>query len=220
MDLQSRPDAYRKIAGIYDPIIGRVNAGLRGIAVRMHPPREGMKVLDVGCGTGMQLVAYQAAGCHVAGIDASPSMLGVAGRRLGEAARLDLGDAADMPYSDGSFDLVLATTVLHEMGPGARRAVLGEMLRVLEPEGRILLVDFEPGPLRFPRGWVARAFIEVAEAAAGTEHHRNSRAFLRRGGLPAALEGLTCSVERRKIVAGGTIGLYLVASTATSPGAP
>jgi 2-polyprenyl-3-methyl-5-hydroxy-6-metoxy-1,4-benzoquinol methylase len=51
--------------------------------LKMFPPREGMQVLDVGCGTGLQLAGYRQAGCRVTGIDASPAMLQVAGRARG-----------------------------------------------------------------------------------------------------------------------------------------
>ncbi len=63
----------------------------------------------------------------MSGIDAPQAMLNVARRRLGERADLRLGDAARMPYLDGSFDLVLAATVLHEMLPEVRGTVLDEM---------------------------------------------------------------------------------------------
>ena len=104
----SEPDAYRRVARWYDSIFGRLTAGLRGLGLKMLPPREGMDVLDVGCGTGIQLAAYQEAGCRVSGIDTSQAMLNVAHRRLRERADLRLGDAARMPYPDGAFDLVLA----------------------------------------------------------------------------------------------------------------
>ncbi len=68
-------DAYRHVARWYDRIFGGMNAGLRGIGLKMFPPREGMEVLDVGCGTGIQLAGYQHAGCRVTGIDTSPAML-------------------------------------------------------------------------------------------------------------------------------------------------
>jgi phosphatidylethanolamine/phosphatidyl-N-methylethanolamine N-methyltransferase len=80
----SEPDAYRRAARWYDSIFGRLNAGLRGLGLKMLPPREGMDVLDVGCGTGIQLAAYQQAGCRVSGIDTSQAMLNVAHRRLPE----------------------------------------------------------------------------------------------------------------------------------------
>ena len=203
-------DAYRRVARWYDSIFGGMNAGLRGIGLTMFPPREGMEVLDVGCGTGLQLACYQQAGCRVTGIDASPAMLEVSRRRLGTGASLQLGDAAAMPYPGQAFDLVLAATVLHEMPAGERAAALGEMRRVLRPGGRILLIDFEAGPVRPLRGWVTKGVIAASELAAGRSHHRNYRDFMAHGGLPPLLDANGLSVAQRKIVSGGSIGLYLL----------
>jgi ubiquinone/menaquinone biosynthesis C-methylase UbiE len=149
-------DAYRHVARWYDRIFGGMNAGLRGIALKMFSPHPGMEVLDVGCGTGIQLASYQQAGCQVTGIDSSPAMLEVARSRLGKGASLTMGDAAHMPYPDWAFDLVLSITVLHEMAPTVRAAALGEMKRVLRPGpgARMLLIDFEAGPVRPVRGWI------------------------------------------------------------------
>lgn len=207
---RSDRDAYRRVARWYDRIFGGMNAGLRGIGLKMFPPHKGMDVLDVGCGTGIQLASYQRAGCRVSGIDTSPAMLEVARRRLGEDAFLHLGDAARMPYPDRAFDLVLATTVLHEMPPEVRGDALGEMRRVLRTDGRILLTDFEAGSVRPFRGWIAKGVIAVAEVAAGRGHHRNYRDFLAHGGLPPLLAAQGLSVDQRRIVSGGAIGLYLV----------
>ena len=205
-------DAYRHVARWYDRIFGGMNAGLRGIGLKMFPPREGMEVLDVGCGTGIQLASYQQAGCRVTGIDASPAMLEVARRRLGTGASLTVGDAARMPYPDHTFDLVLAATVLHEMPPQVRTAALGEMKRVLRPGGRMLLIDFGAGRVRPVRGWVTRGIIAASEVAAGRRHHRNYRDFMAHGGLPPLLDAQELSVDQRKIVSGGAIGLYLLHS--------
>ena len=49
----------------------------------MFPPREGIDVLDAGCGAGIQLAGYQQARRRVSGIGSSPAMLRVARRRLG-----------------------------------------------------------------------------------------------------------------------------------------
>ncbi len=207
---RSEPDAYRRVARWYDSIFGRLNAGLRGLGLRMLPPREGMTVLDVGCGTGIQLASYQEAGCRVSGIDASPAMLTVARRRLGEQADLRLGDGARMPYPDAAFDLVLAATVLHEMLPEVRGIVLDEMKRVLRPDGRMLVIDFEVGPVRPLRGWITKVVIAISESAAGRHHHRNYRNFMVSGGLPTLLGDRGLSVDQCRIVSGGAIGVYLV----------
>jgi ubiquinone/menaquinone biosynthesis C-methylase UbiE len=202
-------DAYRRAARRYDQLFGRLNAGLRGLGLKMFPPREGMDVLDVGCGTGLQLVGYQQARCQVSGIDASPAMLAVARRRLGDNAALQLGDATRLPYRDQAFDLVLASTVLHEMSPAARAATLDQMRRVLRPGGRVLLTDFEAGPVRPGRGWITKGIITASEAAAGRTHRRNYRHFIAHGGLPPLLNAQGFSVDQRRIVSGGAIGLYL-----------
>lgn len=207
---RSEPDAYRRVARWYDSIFGRLNAGLRGLGLKMFPPRAGMDVLDVGCGTGIQLASYQEAGCRVSGIDTSQAMLDVARRRLGERADLRLGDAARMPYPDGAFDLVLAATVLHEMLPEVRGTVLDEMKRVLRPDGRMLVIDFEVGPVRPLRGWITKAVIAISESAAGRRHHRNYRNFMVSGGLPTLLGDRGFSVDQCRIVSGGAIGVYLV----------
>ena len=206
----SEPDAYRRAARWYDSIFGRLTAGLRGLGLKMLPPREGMDVLDVGCGTGIQLAAYQQAGCRVSGIDTSQAMLNVAHRRLRERADLRLGDAARMPYPDGAFDLVLAATVLHEMPPEVRGTVLDEMKRVLRPDGRMLVIDFEVGLVRPLRGWITKAVIAISELAAGRHHHRNYRNFMVSGGLPTLLGDRGLSVDQCRIVSGGAIGVYLV----------
>lgn len=207
---RSDQDAYRRVARWYDRIFGGMNAGLRGIGLRMWPPHRGMDVLDVGCGTGIQLAAYQQAGCRVSGIDASPAMLEVARRRLGGEAHLHLGDAARMPYEDRAFDLVLATTVLHEMPPEVRAATLAEMKRVVRADGRILLVDFEAGAIRAWPGWITKGVITASEVLAGRRHLRNYRDFMAHGALPPLLEAGALSVDRRRIVSGGAIGLYLI----------
>ena len=62
-------DAYRKSAKNYDKFVEPLNAALRQIAMKLYPPMEGLKVLEVGCGTGTNLELYHNAGCHVHGID-------------------------------------------------------------------------------------------------------------------------------------------------------
>jgi demethylmenaquinone methyltransferase/2-methoxy-6-polyprenyl-1,4-benzoquinol methylase len=178
---------------------------MRRIGLAMVRPEHGMKVLEVGCGTGANLVLYQQAGCDVAGVDLSPSMLEVARAKLGETADLRLCDAADMPYRDGSFDLVVAFLTLHEMPPGVRESVMDEMARVAGADGRLLLLDFHNGPLRFPRGWLFKTAIVLLELSAGREHFRNYRDFLARRGVRGLITPQTLSVVKEKVLSGGNV---------------
>lgn len=203
-------DAYRQIAGVYDRLFENMNKGLGLAGIRLSRPKEGMNILDVGCGTGTHLELYQRYGCHLYGIDLSPSMLGMARMRLGDSAQLELGDATCMPYENRKFDLVIAKLALHEMQPQTRSAVLSEMKRVLKEDGHILLIDFHTGPYQSLKGWISRAIIFFVEFAAGREHFKNYRQFIATKGLSTLLKLNNLEVKRQKILAGGAFGAYLV----------
>ena len=210
-------DPYRFLVRLYVGLFEPLNRGLWSRGLEVGPPVEGASVLDLGCGAGGQLALCQARGCRAFGIDRSPAMLRVARQRLGAGSDLRVGDAASLPFADGSFDLVLATLVLHEMSPRVRAATLREARRVLRPKGRILVIDFHAGPpRRSARGLLNRAFILASELGAGREHFRNYRSFIAAGGIPglAAAGGLT--VERRRLAAGGNVGIYLLAGASAA----
>jgi ubiquinone/menaquinone biosynthesis C-methylase UbiE len=210
-------DPYRKSAAHYDRFIGPVTNALRHNGMKMYPPKPGMKVLEVGCGTGSNLMLYRQAGCSVYGIDLSPSMLEIARTKLGEGAVLQLGDASNMPYQDNFFDLVIAMFILHEMPSEIRPPVMREMVRVTKREGRVLIIDFHPDPIPFPKGWLYKAAILFIERVAGREHFSNYRDFLSRKGLPGLIENQKLIVDRQKIVSAGNIAFFLTGKCPVPP---
>ena len=200
---------YQRSAKWYDRFIEPLNVSLRQIGLKMCPATEGTIVLDVGCGTGTHLDLYQKAGCEVFGIDSSSAMLEVARNKLGQRATLHLGDASQMPYEDGMFDLVIITLTLHEMPTPTRSAVLSEVKRVLRQSGQLLVIDYHTGPIRFPRGWLGKGLITIIEFLAGGEHFRNYREFLATGGMQALSQRYSLRQTEAKIVSGGNIGLFV-----------
>ena len=124
------------------------------------------RVLDVACGTGVNF-PYLPDDVHLVGIDISEAMLHRARERL---AGLDLdgevreADAADLPFEDGSFDTVISS--LSTCTFPEPIAVLREMDRVCDPEGRILLLEHgrsSVGPIaRFQDWWAPRHFEKHA----------------------------------------------------------
>jgi len=203
-------DSYRNVAKVYDRLFENMNKGLRMAGLRMFRPSKGMNILDVGCGTGTHLELYQRYGCNLYGIDLSPSMLEVAQVRLGETARVELGDATNMPYEDNKFDLIISMLSLHEMIQKTRSSVIEEMKRVLKDDGRILLVDFHPGPYQPLQGWISKVIIFFSELAAGREHFRNYRQFIAAKGLSTLMADNSLEVEKQRILAGGTFEIILV----------
>jgi ubiquinone/menaquinone biosynthesis C-methylase UbiE len=203
-------DPYRNVARIYDRMFDTMNKGLKLVGIRMFRPTKGMSILDVGCGTGSHLELYQRYKCNLYGLDLSPSMLNVARERLGDTAQLDLGDATDMPYEDNKFDLVISMLSLHEMPPETRSAVLNEIKRVLKNDGRILLIDFHPGPYQPLQGWISKLIIFFSELVAGREHFKNYRQFIATKGLSTLATHGKLEVEKQNVLAGGTFAVVLV----------
>jgi ubiquinone/menaquinone biosynthesis C-methylase UbiE len=213
---QMTKDPYRNIARIYDRLFEPINKGLRLVGIRLFRPAKGMSILDVGCGTGAHLELYQRYQCNLYGLDRSAAMLEFAKKRLGDSASLNLGDATRMTYEDDTFDLVISMLALHEMSPETRSAVIHEMKRVLKTKGRILLIDFQPGPVQFLQGWVSKTIIILSELAAGREHFRNYRNFITHGGLANLLAQHDLRAEKQSILAGGTFNICLAAEKVLS----
>lgn len=92
------------------------------------------RILDVGCGTGANLLLLSKYG-DAEGVDVSEDALSFCRERGLEKVRL--GDGEELPYEDGTFDLVTAFDVVEHMDDDL--AGLKEMRRVLRPGGRVLL---------------------------------------------------------------------------------
>lgn len=112
-------------------------------------------LLDVGCGHGAVLLAaarrlpdgqahgldlwrsQDQSGNSLEATEANAAAEGVAARVV-----LDTGDMTAMPYSDDRFDVVVSSLAVHNLSDAARRAqALDEVLRVLRPGGRLVVVD-------------------------------------------------------------------------------
>lgn len=94
-------------------------------------PVRGLRILDVGTGTGRAAIALASRGADVTGVDASAEMLAVARRRAGDAGvtvQFVQGDAHGLAYEDRSFDVVICLRVL--MHTPDWRQSLGELCRV------------------------------------------------------------------------------------------
>ncbi len=122
--------------------------------------REGMAVLDVGSGIGgpARTLASEF-GCQVTGLDlteeycrAAEMLTGRVG--LSDKVTIRQGNALDMPFDDGVFDLVWMQHMA--MNIEDKERLFGEIRRVLRPGGRLALYEIFAGsaaPLHFPVPW-------------------------------------------------------------------
>lgn len=105
----------------------------------------GMRVLDVACGTGNAALQAARAGADVVGVDIATNLLEQARARAERAGvPLDVreGDAEDLPFEDGTFDLVLS--MYGAMFAPRPDRVAAELLRVCRPGGRIAMANWPP----------------------------------------------------------------------------
>jgi ubiquinone/menaquinone biosynthesis C-methylase UbiE len=105
-------------------------------------PCEGLRVLDVGCGTGFISLLLTELGCSVTGVDLAPDMLARA-RAKAEAAGLTIdfrhGDAENPPFEAETFDLIVCRHLVWTL-PDLDTA-LRNWYRLLIPGGRLMPVE-------------------------------------------------------------------------------
>jgi SAM-dependent methyltransferase len=131
------PDVDARQAARFQSHVER--AELRGQALYDQLPRRGT-ILEIGCGAGGLITAAARSGRTVVGVDIAIRWLIGARRRLRDAsitAPLVAACAEALPWSDGSFDVVAADSLLEHLDEPA--AALGEFWRVLRPGGTMLL---------------------------------------------------------------------------------
>jgi ubiquinone/menaquinone biosynthesis C-methylase UbiE len=109
--------------------------------------RSGLDVLDAGCGTGFLSLEFASRGHRVTGVDFAPAMLAEARRKAAEqgaSIRFEEGDAEQLPFTAGSFDLVVSRHVLWTLPHP--EAAIDEWIRVLRSGGRLAVIDgqFDP----------------------------------------------------------------------------
>ena len=171
----------------------------------LHP---GERVLDLGCGTGNAALLAARAGAAVIGIDPASRLLEIARERLADDG-LDgsfvVGDAQALPFRDGEFDAVLSVFGVI-FAADAERA-LSEAIRVLKPEGRMLLSVWVPiGALQS----MTQVLVNAIGAALGTEIPRFPWHDQGAVGRLAAQDGANVRVhEGELVVARSTPEAYL-----------
>jgi SAM-dependent methyltransferase len=105
----------------------------------------GVNVLDTGCGAGQTAIPMARNGSIVTGLDLAGNLIAESKKRAaseGLSIRLDEGDAEDLPYEDGEFDV--AFSLIGAMFAPQPDLVAAEMVRVVRPGGRIIMGNWTP----------------------------------------------------------------------------
>jgi ubiquinone/menaquinone biosynthesis C-methylase UbiE len=139
---------FGSLTRLFDPVIaiyGR-EAVFKRRVLRHATLGAGERVLDLGCGTGTLalMAAERTPGIEIEGLDADPEVLASArakAERVGMPTSFSQGFSTDLPYPNGSFDVVLSTLFFHHLTDADKKTTSSEVARVLKPAGRLVVGD-------------------------------------------------------------------------------
>ena len=159
---------FARIAGRYDLLNSLLSAGVdrrwRELTVRTAGDVSGRVVVDACCGTGDLALAFAGAGARVVGVDFTEEMLRRALPKSAAGAHATRGlfahgDALHLPVRDDAADVAsVAFGVRNLVDP---EAGLGELVRVVRPGGRVLVLEFSPPPRGLVGGLYRWYFMRV-----------------------------------------------------------
>lgn len=148
--------SFRWLTPLYDAVLKwvmREDTFKRELVQQLNI-QPGMKVLDVGCGTGtLTLMLKQSHPfAEITGMDGDPQVLRIAREKSpGVIVQWDEGLATALPYADAAFDRVVTSLVIHHLVSDDKRRAFQEIYRVLQPNGELYLLDFGA-----PHSWLGR----------------------------------------------------------------
>jgi ubiquinone/menaquinone biosynthesis C-methylase UbiE len=192
--------------GLVGRLLGHVmafeTASLNSEALELLALQPSDRLLEVGFGHGrtIRLAAAQVPQGFIAGVDVSEDMVRMANRRCLNLAnksqiQLMVGDSRRLPFADTSFDKVLCVHTIYFWEEPIKD--LGEMFRVLRPEGRLVLgfrAKFDKGStIDFPE--TVYSFYSIDEVSTLLESAGFEKSAIRNAGTP--LSEMFLAVARR-----------------------
>ena len=174
---------YDRFAPLYDFIVDRAGRSqFRRWRELMWSKAEGIRILEVGVGTGSNL-AYYPQGTELTAIDFSKDMLRRARERaIGQqaAGHLLLMDAQNLGFKDNTFDTVVASLVFCSVPDPVRG--FREIKRVVKPGGKVLLLDHVLSANRFA-AWIMNVMNPMVLRIFGDNINRKTVENVAKSGL-------------------------------------
>ena len=112
------------------------------------PKAPGSRILDLGCGTGLELGYYyeMVPTALVTGIDLAPGMLEALRKKFPEKALLLIqGSYFDVPFQEDAFDAAVSVESLHHFTKEEKIPLYAKLRRALKPGGFFILTDYFAG---------------------------------------------------------------------------
>lgn len=162
----------------HEPFLTEKANQLIDLAQRHLGETKKLRLLDVGCGTGLMEGILNNKFNSIVGVDISADAIEKA-KQSGLNAQFISYDGGKLPFNDDEFDVVFACCVFHHIPNNQRLSVAKEMFRVAAPGGLVILFEHNP--------WnpITRLIVSRCEFDRDVEllHHRESVTLLRDVGL-------------------------------------
>lgn len=129
--------------------------------IQHHPPG---RAIDIGCGTGTNVLTLARAGWQVTGVDFAPRAISLAKRKLKQAhvrARLLVSDATRLTGISGPFELAFDLGCFHSIPAAGQAAYLDQLERILAPGGYWLMYGFLEANLAQTHSGLTEADIDL-----------------------------------------------------------
>lgn len=138
---------FKWLTPLYDPLLKWVmrEETFKRKLTQQANIQPGMKVLDLGCGTGTLTLMLKNSypDAEITGMDGDPQVLEIAHQKArGTNIQWDEGLASSLPYPDSTFDRVVTSLVIHHLVTDDKSRAFREIYRVLKPNGELHVLDF------------------------------------------------------------------------------
>ena len=148
MKLERMDDFFAARVDGYDEHMRTTIEGASGFyayTASLLPAEKGARVLDLGCGTGLELEEYFRFNprAEVTGIDLSEAMLKALKEKLPDrTVHLVLGSYFDVPFGEGVYDAAVSVESLHHFPAEQKEALYRKLHAALSDSGRFVLTDY------------------------------------------------------------------------------
>ena len=185
-------------AKFWDPVMKNT----RALIAKQIPSRS--TVIDVASGTGHQLYSLASHIGRGVGLDLSDRMMRYAENekfRYGcHNLSFELGDASDLSrFTNGSFDISMATLLFHEAPQEKRLSILLEMKRV---SNMVIIADYT-NQASFPR-----LLIDLMENTIGISNSHHYKSYQENGGMPPLLKEAGLIIKTYETALQGMLGIW------------
>lgn len=181
-------DDYQHSAALYDMLFAKVLKNIHETIRICLTHHKANNVLDLCCGTGLQLRHLADLDMTLTGVDISQAMLYQARKKSPQSIHFLEKDATATRLPDASYDAILITFALHEKPAAQYLAIFQEACRLLAPDGILLIADYCGVPEELSSRIMSGVIFEGVERAAGINHYHCYKDWMKSGAVEGFMD--------------------------------